>query len=61
MIEIFKDNLSAMFDGDEKAGDNLSEEFLTKVKGSKFETRKDKVNLTKSDNGWKIKQDNDLI
>lgn len=61
MIEVFQDNLSAMFGGDEKAGENMSEDFLAKVKGGKVETRKGKVNLTKSDNGWKIKQDNDLI
>lgn len=61
MIEVFQDNLSAMFGGDEKAGENMSEDFLTKVKDSKVETRKGKVNLTKSDKGWKIKQDNDLI
>jgi hypothetical protein len=61
MIEVFQDNLSAMFNGDEKAGENMSEDFLAKVKDSKVETRKGKVNLTKSDKGWKINQDNDLI
>ena len=41
MIEVFQDNLSAMFGGDEKAGrENISEDFLTKVKDSKVETEK---------------------
>lgn len=60
MVEVLQENLADMFGGNEAAADNLDNDFLEKVKTSKVETRKGKVNLTKEDKGWKIKQDNDL-
>ncbi|CEN77921.1 DUF4878 domain-containing protein [Paraclostridium sordellii] len=60
MVEVIQDNLANVFGGEQPTDDQLNAQLLEKVKNGKPQTRKGKINLTKSDKGWQIKQDENL-
>ena len=60
MVEVIQDNLANVFGGEQPTDDQLNAQLLEKVKNGKPQTRKGKINLTKSDKGWQINQDENL-
>ncbi|WP_042273474.1 DUF4878 domain-containing protein [[Clostridium] dakarense] len=56
-LAVFEESLSKMFEVQENDVENLDSEFLAKTKSATVETRKGTINLTKSDDKWKIKED----
>lgn len=61
MIEVMAESIVDAFTGKEVDEDYMSRSLLEKVKESKSEIRTGKVNLTKEDKKWKIKEDDDLL
>lgn len=60
-MELLQESLANAFNGVEVKSDDMSNTILEKVKSGKIETRKGKINLTKVDKEWKIKNDEDSM
>lgn len=61
ILEVLEESLNDMFSGTEIDDSEMSNSILEKVKSYETETRKGKVNLTKTDKEWKINIDDSLM
>ncbi|MEG1871028.1 MAG: hypothetical protein RR192_03430 [Peptostreptococcaceae bacterium] len=59
IVEIFQETLAKAFSGNEITEEEMSSSILEKVKSAKIETRKGKINLSKTDKDWKIETDDE--
>lgn len=58
-MELLQESLANAFSGSEINEDDMGDSMLEKIKSEKLETRKGKINLSKVDKEWKIKNDED--
>lgn len=60
LLEVMEESIADTFNGKEVKESDVEKNLEGKIKNSKVETRTGQINLTKKDNEWKIKSDEDI-
>ncbi|MEG2936644.1 MAG: DUF4878 domain-containing protein [Clostridium sp.] len=61
LLQVFQESFANMFSGVEMTDEEMDNMLLEKMKAAEVEDRTGVVNLTKSDDQWKIETDEDLM
>ena len=60
LLAVMEESIADTFNGKEVKQSDVEKNLAEKIKNSKAETRSGQINLTKKDNEWKIKSDDDI-
>ncbi len=60
LLAVMEESIADTFNGKEVKQSDVEKNLEEKIKSSKAETRSGQINLTKKDNEWKIKSDEDI-
>lgn len=60
LLAVMEESIAETFNGKEVKQADVEKNLEDKIKSSKAETRSGQINLTKKDNEWKIKSDEDI-
>lgn len=60
LLDVMEESIADTFNGKEVKQSDVEKNLEDKIKSSKAETRSGQINLTKKDNEWKIKSDEDI-
>ena len=60
LLAVMEESIEDTFNGKEVKQSDVEKNLEEKIKNSKAETRSGQINLTKKDNEWKIKSDDDI-
>ena len=60
LLAVMEESIADTFNGKEVKQSDVEKNLEEKIKNSKAETRSGQINLTKKDNEWKIKSDDDI-
>lgn len=60
LLAVMEESIADTFNGKEVKQSDVEKNLEDKIKSSKAETRSGQINLTKKDNEWKIKSDEDI-
>lgn len=60
LLDVMEESIADTFKGKEVKQSDVEKNLEEKIKSSKAETRSGQINLTKKDNEWKIKSDEDI-
>lgn len=60
LLDVMEESIADTFNGKEVKQSDVEKNLEEKIKSSKAETRSGQINLTKKDNEWKIKSDEDI-